>query len=151
MQFAAVYDDDITELMTWFSNDDQVRRWGGPSFRYPFTKEQFIIDLKLNELYSFGIFDNQRLIAFGQYYNRLDRCHLGRLVVSPRWRKRGVGTALIEKLCTSGQQALGLSSYSLFVLRNNHSAVRLYQRCGFKEADYPETISIPDCLYMIRE
>ena len=90
------------------------------------------------------------LLAFGQIYNRLDHCHLGRLVVSPAFRGQGVGRKLVELLLEEGQRILGLSESSLFVLSDNQAAMKLYQNMGFVETQYPESIPLENCLYLTK-
>ncbi len=138
-------------LMNWFLNQDQVMQWGGPSFRFPYTEELFTEDLNLSELTSIGLFENQQLIAFGQFYERLNRCHLGRLAVAPSWRNRGIGKQLVEQICGLSQRALKLNSWSLFVLSENDVALKLYRHCGFQVQPYPEPLNLANCLYMVKK
>lgn len=77
-------DADFIELMSWFSTEEELSIWSGPGFRYPFDLSSFKEDLKLDSLKSFSFVSHERkLLAFGQYYPRLGKCHLGRLVVNP--------------------------------------------------------------------
>lgn len=70
--------------MSWFSTEEELSIWSGPGFRYPFDLSSFKEDLKLDSLKSFSFVSHERkLLAFGQYYPRLGKCHLGRLVVNP--------------------------------------------------------------------
>ena len=58
--------------MKWFSCEREIRQWAGPEFRYPLLNRQGL------------------LIGFGQYYLRLERCHLSRLVINPDSRGQGI-------------------------------------------------------------
>src|SRR5690606_27253774 len=78
------------------------------------------------------------LLAYGQYYLRVGRCHLGRLVVAPAHRGRGVGARLVHELVALGSAQLGVSECSLFVVAQNTRAVALYRRLGFTPSPYPE-------------
>ncbi|MDH5254918.1 MAG: GNAT family N-acetyltransferase, partial [Gammaproteobacteria bacterium] len=90
------------------------------------------------------------LAAFGQYYRRLDRCHLSRLAVAPALRGQGIGTRLVRELRRLGGAELGVASYSLFVLPGNEPAVRLYRRLGFSAVPYPEPEpQFAACTYMV--
>ena len=95
--------------------------------------------------------ENSEMIAFGQYYLRLNHCHLGRLVVSPQWRGKKVIALLMQALIDLGKQKLRVNSSSLFVLADNHAAIQAYQKFGFVFSTYPEKISLENCLYMIKE
>ena len=141
----------LPELMGWFGHADACRVWGGPSFRFPFTRDTFRADARLDSLATFALtIDDATLIGFGQYYLRAGRCHLGRLAIAPAHRGRGLGGALVRELCRIGSADLGVETYSLFVLPGNERAIRLYERLGFAPARYPEPDpSFDDCVYMV--
>ena len=87
MRLTQPSDENFIELMSWFSNEDELSIWSGPNFRYPCDLINFKSDLNLNALKSFSLISSEGdLLAFGQYYLRLGQCHLGRLVVSPSRR-----------------------------------------------------------------
>lgn len=141
----------ITALMTWFPSEQALSLWSGPGFRYPFTEQTFKDDLKLSTLPSFVLLnDNDELVAFGQFYLRLNRCHLGRLVVKPSERGNGIAAILIQHLSELGCERLNTNQLSLFVYSHNQSAAKAYQKLGFVLAQYPEAMQINSCLYMIK-
>lgn len=141
----------LAELMSWFPDAHSCGSWGGPQFRFPFSDATFREDLGIDRLSSWGLPDTDgSLGAFGQYYRRLGRCHLARLVVAPSLRGRGIGGILVRELCDRGREELGAGEFSLFVLAGNASARQLYGRLGFTEAPYPEPTSILEgILYMV--
>ena len=105
----------------------------------------------MGELTSFALLsDRDELLAFGQYYERIGRCHLGRLVVSPNHRGKGIAAELMKQLCEKGMQALSLNECSLFVLADNDQAIKAYEKFGFAFKDYPEHIEMPNCVYMVK-
>lgn len=141
----------LPELMSWLDSESACRQWGGPWFQYPFTAESFSRDCRWQELPTFVLQgEGERMLAFGQYYNRLNHCHLGRLVVSPQYRGMGVGRQLIVNLVSHGSDALGLERCSLFVLKDNHAALALYEKMGFTKTDYPEQEQgLEACHYLV--
>ena len=141
----------LPELMSWFPDRDSCQTWGGPRFRHPFTPATFRADAGLDSLPSrVLVMPDGRLGAFGQFYRRLGRCHLARLAVAPALRGRGIGSNLVRELCRLGSAALGVDSYSLFVLPGNERAQRLYRHLGFAVATYPEpSPEFADCVYMV--
>ena len=151
LHFVKATETHVPQIMTWFPDEHSCRVWGGPAFRFPFTLETFLTDSKLAELPSYVLIrDPAELCAFGQFYLRAGRCHLGRLAVAPTQRGRGVGTELIRMLIREGKKTLGVTESSLFVHVTNTSALALYQRLGFKCTSYPEPdLMIPDSHYMI--
>lgn len=151
MKLQQVQEHQLKELTTWFGDEAKLAEWSGPGFRYPFTFETFKQDLKLDELKSFALVsETQELLAFGQYYNRINRCHLGRLVVNPAHRGKGVAAELLSQLCEKGMAELELVECSLFVLTHNDKAIKAYEKFGFAFAEYPEPIPLPNCSYMVK-
>ena len=64
----------ITALMAWFPDVASVAVWS-PSNHFPFERERFIRESKLQELASFILVDAADTpLAFGQYYKRLGLC-----------------------------------------------------------------------------
>lgn len=152
MYLSQLSDEHLVELMSWFTTENELNLWSGPDFRFPFDLNSFKCDLKLETLASFSLLSTQaELLGFGQYYLRLGKCHLGRLVISPRFRGQGIATHLIQQLCSKGKADLRTNAYSLFVLEHNDSAIKSYQKLGFTFESYPEEISLKNCLYMVSD
>src|SRR5690606_22329430 len=129
----------VLSMMAWFPDRRSCDVWGGQKFRYPFTADTFLEDSRSRVLPSYVLVGEAgELLAFGQYYLRAGRCHLGRLVVSPAHRGRGVGQRLVQQLATLGSARLGVRECSLFVVPDNAPAIRLYERLGFRPMAYPE-------------
>lgn len=151
MRLTQPSDENFIELMSWFSNKDELNLWSGPNFRYPFDLSSFKSDLKLDTLKSFSLISTEGdFLAFGQYYSRLGMCHLGRLVVNPHFRGKGIVSHLIKQLSILGKSDLRADSCSLFVLDRNESAIQAYTKIGFSLADYPEEIPLDNCFYMVQ-
>jgi len=138
-------------LMSWFQTQRLCREWGGPKFRFPFDAATFRADTRFGELPSYSLMSsNDDLLGFGQYYRRHDRCHLARLAIAPGHRGRRLGAELVARLGDVGCAQLRVRDCSLFVLHDNPSAIRLYERVGFAAADYPETTdALAGCVYMV--
>ena len=131
--------DHLRQMMSWFADAQACRLWGGTEFRYPFTEETFVADSRCEALPTYSLLgEGGRLLGVGQYYDRLGRCHLARLAISPEHRGRGLGTQLIAQLIELGVPVLQTSECSLFVARINPAAARLYARLGFAIVPYPD-------------
>lgn len=151
MHLITAQDKHTVEVMKWFENEQSVRTWSGSDFKYPFDLTSFKASASINELPSKVLLStNNELLAFGQYYLRLDHCHLARLVVNPVMRGQGLVAQLIAKLSETGKHELGVSSCSLFVMADNKPAIQAYTKLGFKFADYPTPKVIDNCLYMLK-
>ncbi len=151
LHFRRFADQELPELMRWFPDATSCSVWGGPHFRFPFTAATFRADAGIDRLPSWALVEAaDDLLAFGQFYRRVGRCHLGHLGVAPQARRRGIGTRLIRDLCARGSLDLGCDEFSLFVLEANATAARLYRRLGFESASYPEPLPTSEpMLYMV--
>lgn len=65
---------------------------------------------------------------------------IANVIVLPDWRRRGLGTALIDHLCAVARR-LRVRRVQLTVDRANPAAVRLYTRAGFAAVGTLETLS----------
>ena len=119
----------------------------------PMTDKSFLALLQAQHIQSFGLLnDQQQLVAFGQYYRRLDHHHLGRLAVNPKNRGLGLSKVLITKILEQAFLAQTAKGASLFVFKDNLVAYRCYQSLGFVETEYPETPfpgNMQNCAYMV--
>jgi ribosomal protein S18 acetylase RimI-like enzyme len=143
-------DPQLEQVLSWFSDAREVFYWGGPDISFPLELQCFKSQAKWHKNHSWVLLCGTETVAFGQIYLRLERCHLGRLVVAPEHRGKGLGAELIERLIQAGQELLGCSEASLFVLTDNQPAMHLYRRLGFTETTYPKPIPLANCCYMIR-
>ena len=149
---------DVVALYDWFADEKQIASWGGPGFTYPMSPEDFLNTLKLEELASFWMVNSKGdKIGFCQFYMRLQRYHLGRLVVSPEHRGKGLGQVLVTLLLQQVQEhspdQQALPQASLFVLKDNPAAIGCYLSLGFVETPYPEAIpgGLENCAYMVKD
>jgi ribosomal protein S18 acetylase RimI-like enzyme len=144
--------DRLPDLMTWFRDAHELRTWGGPDFRFPFTPATFREDSKVDSIDSFSLVaPDGTLAAIGQCYLRIERCHFGRVGVAPHRRGQGLGSRLLAEMAAWGQGQFGPRELSLFVMHTNEAAHRLYRRLGFRESPYPDPTFIPDAHYMIAD
>ncbi len=152
MNFRRFDPDQLPELMTWFHDAHELRTWGGPDIRFPFTATTFREDAKFDSIDSFSLVaEDGAPAAFGQCYLRIERCHFGRVGVAPRRRGQGLGTRLLREMADWGQRQFGPRELSLFVKHDNEAAHRLYLRLGFREIPYPDPTFLADCHYMIAQ
>ena len=143
---------DLDELMSWFRVAADVDIWGGPRFRFPFTRVTFRKDCHWGRMPGFRLNSPAgEFAAFGQMYQRYGRINFARLVVNPRMRGQGVGKRLVELLIETGPQLFQADEFSLFAYRHNAAALGCYQSMGFVVRDYPEGARMADqCYYLTR-
>jgi ribosomal protein S18 acetylase RimI-like enzyme len=142
----------ILVIKNWFNSFEEIHRWGGPQMTYPMSEQTFLALLTQPHLNCYVLVDDaDQLLAFGQYYMRLDRRHLGRLVVNPTCRGQGVGKLLVTELLKSALKQQAAIEASLFVFTDNPAAYGCYQSLGFVETVYPGGVpgNMPNCIYMV--
>ena len=141
------------QLITWFSNQQQLSEWAGRGVSYSDIKqaENLVEQLSIDDMPAFSLLNEGELLAFGQYYQRLDCCHLCRLAVAPSHRGKGLISTLIYHILEVGYKELSLNTASLFVYPRNESALKSYQKLGFNAEPYIGDDDIDDCLYMRRD
>ena len=61
-----------------------------------------------------------------------DRAWVVRLALDPGWRGRGLGSALLKRLCQAGREA-GYQALYGYILADNHEMLELAQHLGFTE------------------
>ncbi|NNC78342.1 MAG: GNAT family N-acetyltransferase [Woeseiaceae bacterium] len=143
---------DLDLLMAWFPSERDIRVWGGPEFRYPFTSQTFREDVRWDNMASFSLYDpTDKFTGFGQTYERVGRINLARLVVDPDRRGTGAGRRLVTMLMSAAARLLPLKEFSLFVYRDNLAALKCYQSLDFEICEYPEDDPLAaEALYMTR-
>lgn len=74
------------------------------------------------------------MISVHTFPNRARRRHAGAIGISvnAEWQGKGVGTALMRAALEFADNWLGLTRLELEVFADNESAIRLYERFGFK-------------------
>lgn len=139
---------DITEIGSWFTSPMAMQQWTGQSLSMPITGHELALALQLDELPSFVWREEHHILGFGQFYQRLGKCHLCRLTINPKFRGRGLITQLLTDLIALGTGQLNISDSSLFVHLDNKKAMTAYRNYGFVETAYPQGNPYSDCLYM---
>lgn len=103
------------------------------SFSRPWTEGMVLSEL-FNNPVAFStvvrVGEDQEIIA--QVFMRLmlDEMHLLNLGVHPGWRRRGLGTRLIQQVLATAKQK-GTTRVILEVRASNHPAQALYRKMGF--------------------
>ncbi|WP_444997604.1 GNAT family N-acetyltransferase [Aliikangiella sp. IMCC44359] len=150
MQLLESQPKELKELMQWFINENQLKSWGGPYFRFPIVESQWHKDLNWPATPSFSLFNSQQnMVGFIQILDRFNNNHLGRVAIKPTYRGQGVGKILISKVLEKIDPA---KNTSLFVYENNIAAVKLYRSFNFIQSAPPGPQDMLDgCIYMVRD
>lgn len=124
---------DAAVALSWSPDLEALKRWAGPSARWPDDPVQFWSDLTRGDFVTFALessTDGQ--VGFGQLKLREPAlAHLARIVVDPRQRGKGYGRTLCAALMQEAPKLFPIDGYSLFVFRDNPVAIALYESLGF--------------------
>ncbi len=131
----------------WLDSASATRRWAGPGVAYPLVPDAFAQALQLQQRPGWVLLDaHGHCLGFGQYWPTTSgTLHLGRIIVSPRVRGRGLGRVLMQALMAQALQSAGAERLTLRVYRDNVAAVTLYRDLGFQPM---EDASTPELLFM---
>lgn len=142
----------MSDVISWLGSADEMLLWGGPGLIFGLDALAFAEQIKLDSVSSCSLIsEKQKVIGFGQYYERLERIHFGRIGIAKDERGKGLSNVLMSLLidCATENDNRELS---LFVMKDNEPAIRCYSRLGFVVADYPESMpnGMTDVNYMVR-
>ena len=128
-------DDHFPLLERWVSDKNILFQYSGTYFHYPITREQlseylekyperrfFIGYTKDHGPYAFG-----EIIPKGTQPPRLARLLIG----DPEMRGIGLGQFFVRELISMATELFHPRAIDLFVLADNTSAIRCYQKVGF--------------------
>ena len=103
------------------------------SYPTPWSRSMFAGELTKSSSVCLGAYDTEtdRLVAYLIISRYVDAWHVMNVAVAPDYRGRGIATRLLERLfeLTAGD---GRRGYTLEVRVSNRSAIRLYEKLGFK-------------------
>lgn len=126
--------EDLQGVMAWVHTPEQLRLWGGPKLSWPPDAARLWQEMEAEKFPPFVLVEDGNLLAgFGQIMKREPgAAHLGRIILSPERRGRGLGRVLVENLVAKGSELYHPQRFTLNVYRDNLPAVATYQAIGFK-------------------
>ena len=103
------------------------------SYPTPWSRAMFASELAKPSSISLGAFatDDGELVGYLIISRYVDAWHVMNVAVAPHWRRRGVARALLERLFAVTEND-GRRGYTLEVRVSNTTAIRLYERLGFR-------------------
>ncbi|AVO30151.1 GNAT family N-acetyltransferase [Stenotrophomonas maltophilia] len=145
----AVQPSHYATIADWPDSAEATQRWAGPGAPFPLPPERFAQVLELGLRPGWALLDGQgQCLGFGQYWmTDAGTAHLGRIIVSPLARGRGLGRLLMQALSAQAMHEAGVQRLTLRVYRDNAAAVALYRDLGFQQVDASST---PELLFMQR-
>jgi ribosomal protein S18 acetylase RimI-like enzyme len=144
--------EDLNTLIPWIKDKEACRLWAGPLVRFPLTLQSLKKDIEFSEENTFGMVnDVGELLGLGQLLQKEnDRIHMARVIVSPLQRAKGFGELLCRLLIDEGIKQFAKVYFTLNVYSDNTTAVKLYQKLGFKPQPAPsDSTPDKDIVYMV--
>lgn len=111
---------------------DAIERIERASYPAPWSRAMFTSELAKPSSISLAALDeHDRLLGYLVLSRFVDAWHVMNVAVDPAWRRRGIASALLERLfeLTGADNRRG---YTLEVRVSNHAAIRLYEQFGFR-------------------
>jgi ribosomal-protein-alanine N-acetyltransferase len=106
---------------------DAIERLSYPT---PWSRSMFAGELAKPASMCLGAFEGGRLAGYLIISRYVDAWHVMNIAVDPEFRRRGIATALLEKLFELTDDG-GRRGYTLEVRVSNEGAIKLYERLGF--------------------
>ncbi len=111
---------------------DQILFIEQASFPSPWSAKAFMEETSNPVSHFWALKIGERILAYICFWMYAGEIHLLNIAVAPEWRRKGLATALIEKMKQFAQSQEVKKIY-LEVRPSNSPARRLYQRAGFEE------------------
>jgi ribosomal-protein-alanine N-acetyltransferase len=101
------------------------------SYPTPWSRSMFAGELAKPASICLGAFEGPDLVGYMIISRYVDAWHVMNIAVAPEFRRRGIATALLEKLLELADDGMR-RGYTLEVRVSNEGAIRLYERFGFR-------------------
>jgi ribosomal-protein-alanine N-acetyltransferase len=110
---------------------DAIEEIEQQAYPTPWSRSMFASELAKPTSICLGAFEGADLIGYVINSRYVDAWHVMNVAVHPEQQRRGVATALLERLfeLTRGDERRG---YTLEVRVSNDDAIRLYEKLGFE-------------------
>jgi len=123
-------------VAAWVVTPEEARRWAGVT-TWPVPVEVFAAWHAEPGVVPFLLVEDEQPVAYGELWDDGPDAELGRLLVDPGQRGRGVGRQLVEALVAEAHRR-GFDEIWLRVLPENEQARRCYTAAGFVRASLAE-------------
>jgi ribosomal-protein-alanine N-acetyltransferase len=106
---------------------EQIERRSYPT---PWSRSMFAGELAKPTSLCLGAFEDDQLAGYLIISRYVDAWHVMNIAVAPQFRRRGIATALLQRLFEQTEEG-SRRGYTLEVRVSNAGAIKLYERLGF--------------------
>ena len=106
---------------------EQIERRSYPT---PWSRSLFAGELAKPTSLCLGAFEDDQLAGYLIISRYVDAWHVMNIAVAPQFRRRGIATALLQKLFEQTEDG-SRRGYTLEVRLSNEGAIKLYERLAF--------------------
>ncbi len=110
---------------------DEVVKIENQSFTDPWKREFFLEEINNTLACPLVAKFNQNVVGYACLWIFLDELQIANIAVAPTFRKKGIGTKIMEKIISYAQRNF-LKRITLDVRESNKEAINLYNKFGFK-------------------
>ena len=122
---------DAYEVVGWVEDAQALYLFSGPRLTWPLTAEQLQDMLATEGLTAWVVVSRTgELVAHFDLTIDVTLARLGRVIVNPELRGRGLASRVVDLAVTQAQR-LGAEVVRLNVITTNESAIRAYRRASF--------------------
>ncbi len=132
-------DEDIDRLIGWIRSPEDLFVWTATTFEHPLTREpvkKFVDECRARGDRQFfkAVADGEVFghVELGAIDHRNKSLRIGRVVIDPALRGRGLGAGMMRAAVERSFRELGMHRVELWVLEDNRSAIVSYERVGFQ-------------------
>jgi ribosomal-protein-alanine N-acetyltransferase len=108
---------------------DEIERVSYPT---PWSRSMFAGEIGKPASICLGAFVGERLVGYLIVSRYVDAWHIMNIAVDPEYRRRGLASALLERLFEDTADDDARRGYTLEVRVSNAGAIRLYEHLGFR-------------------
>jgi ribosomal-protein-alanine N-acetyltransferase len=112
------------------SDLDAIEEIERSSYPTPWSRSMFAGELAKPASLCLGAFEGEQLAGYLIISRYVDAWHVMNIAVAPQFRRRGIATALLERLFELTEDG-SRRGYTLEVRVSNDGAIKLYERLGF--------------------
>jgi ribosomal protein S18 acetylase RimI-like enzyme len=131
-------------VLSWITTVDEARAWANLDV-VPVDVSIFSQWHADPDIRPFLMYQNDRAVGYGEVWTDFEagEVELGRILVKPTERGRGIGRQLVAFLLADAARS-GYAKAFVRVIPDNASAIACYTRCGFLRAN-PDDERLYNC------